>query len=225
MNPRFVFLALLSLYSFIGIVWLKWNIFFFVYLFWFENIINIFADMVRVMSVSHFTENKGQVANKWQALGMLFGSIFVNFVYFIFIFIGLGILYPLFIKNPDLAKEFIFDMLKIVLFKNNSFNTALVACVVYNIIAYVRDFVLRPKYNAQNLYPFPQTFSKNDMILHITILIGLGSVFLLHHPEFGGKWGLDATVWADYGVGIVMIALRLGFGLYDAGKNFPTSIR
>jgi|GEM_PF-2650660 len=221
MAARFVFLCLLAAYSFAGIVFFRWSIFYVVYLYWFENVIGIFAKAFEVASTPSIAiqAHKNQPATKWEAIGSLFGSLLLNTGYFVFILVGIGVLYPVFILSNTLAKEFIFDALQIVLFMNNTFNIALGACVAYKAVVYLRDFVFSKKYTVRNPLPFPTLFSKQDLVLHLTILLGVGSVFLLHHPDFGGKYGLDRTKWGEYGIGIMMIAIKMSFELYYLQKS------
>jgi hypothetical protein len=216
MQARFVLLCLLSAYSLVGLVYLKWNIFYFVYLYWCENVVHIFFNILKVNSTPHLGN-----ANRSEAIGALGGSLFANFVYFVFIVVGIGIMYPAFVMDRQAGKDAIFQMIGILFFKNTPFNLALVSCLAYKTGEYIRDFWIRPRYNAQNRLPTFATFSKQDMVLHITILLGLGLGFALEHPDFGGKFGLSKSGWSAYSVGIVMILVRLGFEwreLSQAGK-------
>lgn len=214
--PYFVFLCILFLYSFIGIVWLQWNIFHIVYLYWCENMLYIGFQILEVWSVKDLKLIKeGESLVKKEAFNLLFTSLFVNIVYFIFIIVAIGFIYPVAVLDNAVAKKYIFHVLSIIMFKNSFFNIALLACLVYKIIAYflLQYFKNTVKYTKKLI--IQGVFSKQNIVLHLTILLGLGSILLLQHPDFGGKYGLGKTAWASYGIGIVMIMSRLGVEIYE----------
>jgi fumarate reductase subunit D len=203
----------------VGIIFFKWNIFYFVYLYWFENVIHIFFNLLKVNTTSHLVTSQNYPATRGQAMSALFGSMFANFVYFVFIIVGFGFMYPLGALEGEARTAYFVEMIKVFMFQNRLFNMAIWACILYKTIEYIRDFMVKRRYNAQNPFIAPAIFNKQEMVLHITILVGLGGMFMLQHPEFGGKIGLHKATWTHYFVAFVMIAVKLGFDAFELFKE------
>jgi hypothetical protein len=90
-----------ALFSVFGILYLDWGVFHIVYLFWFENLVRIIAYRFKVANVDYVTisgkneKARDENGNLLMSLKSVFTTrLFMYFVYFVFIVIGLGLVMP-----------------------------------------------------------------------------------------------------------------------------------
>jgi hypothetical protein len=179
-----------AIFSIIGLLYFEWGVFHIVYLFWFENLVKIIFYRLKVREVEYveiagdLQQSKLENGKIKPALISIFTTrLFMYFVYFVFIIIGLGFILPFVEASKEDSYRALYDFVRIFTFKDWQFNIALLTCVLDELMSYYRDFKLNKKHSAKLPYKVPMPFSREDVILHLSILTSLAIAFLLKHPE------------------------------------------
>lgn len=196
----------------VGVVFFGWSIFPIILLFWAENFIQIIFMGISAYSTP-FTEIDSKNTEETSISQILFGKFFVNVVYLIFTCLGFVFL-VISVKKEEGFKYFM-DIIHLSIGKNTSFNTAILACLGRELWIYVRDFWIKKAYNAKNHYIMGGTFGYKELILHISILLGLGVSFGLSkwvNENFGE--GQIAYFLAKYGFIMLFLGVKLAFEIY-----------
>ena len=97
------------------------------------------------------------------------------------------------------------------------FNFALIGCILDELMSYFRDFKKNKIYTKTRPYVVPMAFEKADVILHLTIIIGITAVFLIKHPE-SPVFGF-VKISPIFLVGMVLSLLILVFQIFSAFKQ------
>ncbi len=201
-----------ALYALLGVIFLGWGMFPIVFLFWVENFIqSIFAVL------SAYTAPKAQInsADKGEKTisQVFFGKMFVNIIYFIFIMVMFGLM--AFVSDRKDGFKTFTDMIKVCYGLNPVFNVAVLACFSRELWFYVHDFFIKKKYNAENPFVLGGTFGYREIIMHVSILVGGGSVLGL------SKWTVEnfpnnpiALFWVKFGFIIFFLLLKMSVEIY-----------
>lgn len=213
-----------AIYSIIGLLYFNWGVFHIVYLFWFENLIKIFFYRLKVGKVEYvllsgeLDKSRDEDGRLKQELKNIFMTrLFMYFVYFVFIVIGLGIILPLVETNKEIAYRGIYDFVRVFNFMDWEFNFALIGCILDELMSYFRDFKKNKIYTKTRPYVVPMAFEKADVILHLTIIIGITAAFLIKHPEspiFG-----FTKISPIFFVGLILSLLILVFQIFSAFRQ------
>ncbi len=179
-----------AIFSIIGLMYFEWGVFHIVYLFWFENLVKIFFYRLKVREVE-YVEIAGELQQSKEENGKIKSALisifttrlFMYFVYFVFIIIGLGFILPFVEASKEDSYRALYDFVRIFTFKDWQFNIALLTCILDELMSFYRDFKLNKKHSAKLPYKVPMPFSREDVILHLSILTSLAIAFLLKHPE------------------------------------------
>jgi uncharacterized membrane protein len=210
-----------AIYSIIGLLYFNWGVFHIVYLFWFENLIKIFFYRLKVGKVEYvllsgeLEKSRDEDGRLKQELKNIFMTrLFMYFVYFVFIVIGLGIILPLVETNKEIAYKGIYDFVRVFNFMDWEFNFALIGCILDELMSYFRDFKKNKIYTKTRPYVVPMAFEKADVILHLTIIIGITAAFLIKHPE-SPVLGFT-KISPIFLVGLILSLLILVFQIFSA---------
>jgi len=213
-----------AIYSIIGLLYFNWGVFHIVYLFWFENLIKIFFYRLKVGKVEYvllsgeLEKSRDEDGRLKQELKNIFMTrLFMYFVYFVFIVIGLGIILPLVETNKEIAFRGIYDFVRVFNFMDWEFNFALIGCILDELMSYFRDFKKNKIYTKTRPYFVTMAFEKADVILHLTIIIGITAAFLIKHPE-SPVFGF-AKISPIFLVGLILSLLILVFQIFSAFKQ------
>lgn len=213
-----------AIFSIIGLLYFNWGVFHIVYLFWFENLIKIFFYRLKVGKVEYvllsgeLEKSRDEYGRLKQALKNIFITrLFMYFVYFIFIVIGLGIILPLVETNKEIAYRGIYDFFRIFNFLDWEFNFALIGCILDELMSYFRDFKKTKIYTNARPYVVPLAFEKADVILHLTIITGITAAFLIKHPE-STVFGFT-KISPIFLVGMILSLLILVFQIFSAFRQ------
>jgi hypothetical protein len=213
-----------AIYSIIGLLYFNWGVFHIVYLFWFENLIKIFFYRLKVGKVEYvllsgeLDKSRDEDGRLKQELKNIFMTrLFMYFVYFVFIVIGLGIILPLVETNKEIAYRGIYDFVRVFNFMDWEFNFALIGCILDELMSYFRDFKKTKIYTKTRPYVVPMAFEKADVILHLTIIIGIAAAFLIKHPE-SPVFGFT-KISPIFLVGLILSLLILVFQIFSAFRQ------
>jgi hypothetical protein len=213
-----------AIYSIIGLLYFNWGVFHIVYLFWFENLIKIFFYRLKVGKVEYvllsgeLEKSRDEDGRLKQELKNIFMTrLFMYFVYFVFIVIGLGIILPLVETNKEIAYRGIYDFVRVFNFMDWEFNFALIGCILDELMSYFRDFKKNKIYTKTRPYVVPMAFEKADVILHLTIIIGITAAFLIKHPE-SPVFGFT-KISPIFFVGLILSLLILVFQIFSAFRQ------
>ena len=213
-----------AIYSIIGLLYFNWGVFHIVYLFWFENLIKIFFYRLKVGKVEYvllsgeLEKSRDEDGRLKQELKNIFMTrLFMYFVYFVFIVIGLGIILPLVETNKEIAYRGIYDFVRVFNFMDWEFNFALIGCILDELMSYFRDFKKNKIYTKTRPYVVPMAFEKADVILHLTIIIGITAAFLIKHPE-SPVFGFT-NISPIFLVGLILSLLILVFQIFSAFRQ------
>ncbi len=179
-----------AIFSITGLLYFEWGVFHIVYLFWFENLVKIIFYRLKVREIE-YVEIAGELQQSKEENGKIKSALisifttrlFMYFVYFVFIIIGLGFILPIVEASKEDSYRALYDFVRIFTFKDWQFNIALLTCVLDELMSYYRDFKLNKKHSAKLPYKVPMPFSSEDLVLHLSILTSLAIAFLLKHPE------------------------------------------
>jgi hypothetical protein len=213
-----------AIFSITGLIYFEWGVFHIVYLYWFENLVKIFFNRLKVGNVE-FVEVSGELQQSRAENGKIKPAIvsifttrlFMYFVYFIFIVIGLGFILPFVEASKDDSYRALYDFVRIFTFKDWQFNLALLTCLLDELMSFYRDFKLNKKYSARLPYKVPMPFSREDVILHLSILTSIVIAFLLKHPESPllGFTSISPMIISA----VILIMTILLFQLYSVNKE------
>jgi hypothetical protein len=179
-----------AIFSITGLLYFEWGVFHIVYLYWFENLVKIIFYRLKVSNVEYveiageFQHARAENGKIMPALISIFTTrLFMYFVYFVFIIIGLGFILPYVEASKEDSFKALISFVKIFTFRDWQFNIALLTCILDELMCYYRDFKLNKKHSAKLPYKVPMPFSSEDLILHLCILLSIVVAFLLKHPE------------------------------------------
>lgn len=167
----------------LGITQGQVNVFYIIYLFWFQELIRTLVDFVYL-----FWKQK-TIGGKFDFIKISFGSFFILFIYAVFIVLLFG--FMLNWGNRDLLGKNIL----VLMFRNWYFNA--------NMLLFLAEYIyFRSKSDNTNLQM--PLFSKRHIILHISIIIG-GFMQLVVVPRFN----LDKNIWASALVIVPFLLLKM----------------
>ena len=213
-----------AIFSITGLFYFEWGVFHIVYLFWFENLIKIIFYRLKVSNVE-YVEIAGELQQakvengkiKPFLISIFATRLFMYFVYFVFIIIGLGFILPFVEASKEDSFKALYNFVKIFTFRDWQFNIALLTCILDELMSYYRDFKLNKKHSAKLPYKVPMPFSSEDVILHLCILLSIVFAFLLKHP---GSPLLGLTTISPMIISAVLLIIAiLLFQLYCVYKG------
>lgn len=213
-----------AIFSIIGLIYFEWGVFHIVYLYWFENLIKIFFNRLKVGNVE-FVEVSGELQQSRAENGKLKPVIvsifttwlFIYFVYFVFIVIGLGFILPLTEASKEDNYGALYGFVYIITFKDWQFNLVLLSCLLDELMSFYRDFKLNKKHSDRLPYKVPKPFSREDAALHLSILTSIVIAFLLKHPE-SPLLGFTSITPMIISAVVLIITIML-FQLYTVNKE------
>lgn len=170
MKPYFNILYRISfaIYLFIGVLYFNWTIFPIIFLFWCENMMEILILILIVNTFPHIQQEE-DINHK----SSIYVRIFMNTIYFVFITFGYGFISLLSLKS-EVSKDNLGAIIKIFAGLDRTFNISLCLIFLKILSLYVFNFHIKKIYNANNLFIFPDAFGYKELILHLSIIIGLG---------------------------------------------------
>jgi hypothetical protein len=167
----------------LGITQGQVNVFYIIYLFWFQELIRTLVDFV------YLIWEKKTIREKFDFIKISFGSFFILFIYVVFIVLLFG--FMLNWGNRDLLGKNIL----VLMFRNWYFNA--------NMLLFLAEYIyFRSKSDKTNLQM--PLFSRRHIILHISIIIG-GFMQLVVVPSFN----LENNIWASALVIVPFLLLKI----------------
>ena len=167
----------------LGITQGQVNVFYIIYLFWFQELIRTLVDFV------YLIWEKKTIREKFDFIKISFGSFFILFIYVVFIVLLFG--FMLNWGNRDLLGKNIL----VLMFRNWYFNA--------NMLLFLAEYIyFRSKSDKTNLQM--PLFSRRHIILHISIIIG-GFMQLVVVPSFK----LENNIWASALVIVPFLLLKI----------------
>lgn len=167
----------------LGITQGQVNVFYIIYLFWFQELIRTLVDFV------YLIWKKKTIREKFDFIKISFGSFFILFIYVVFIVLLFG--FMLNWGNKDLLGKNIL----VLIFRNWYFNA--------NMLLFLAEYIyFRSKSDNTNLQM--PLFSRRHIILHISIIIG-GFMQLVVVPSFN----LENNIWASALVIVPFLLLKI----------------
>lgn len=213
-----------ALYSIIGLIYLDWGVFHIVYLFWFENLVRIISYRFKLNALE-FVSFSGNTQPVRDTEGRIYGTLkqvfqtrlFMYFVYFVFIVVGLGIVLPMIETDNDTSFKGLYNFVRVFTFRDWDFNLALITCVMDEFMSYLNDFKKHKRYSRENPFRVPVPFEKEDVILHLSIIFTAVFAFFFKHPDSPVQ-GI-VTCSPMIAAGIILVLFILGFQIYTVRKG------
>lgn len=202
---QIIFTIALCAFAFYSLISENGNIFYIVYLFWFDELIRTIS--LYIQSKIYLRNNNNDTAFKTD-FRFIKGRFFMLFIYSIFIVLVFGIFFNIFQKNLPILTENVL----IVTFKNISFNICLMIAIVREIITIRANSKLISNYK-----PDIQLMSTNIMTLHISII--LGGLFWAFVNGKIGNYKLDLGIFQPYAIGIPFFVIKLFFDIRAVREN------
>ncbi len=221
-----------AFYSIWGILFFEWDVFYIVYLFWFENFIKIFAFRLKAGSVDYIRSND-QCLSARESSGKLIKPLreifqtrlFFYFAYFVFIVIGLGLIFPFILPDTDQTLKAVVSFISILTFKNWEFNLALLLVIANEALVYYRDFKVKKIYSKANPFPMPFVLERADIVLHISIILTGVFVFMQKHPSFAGIFpSIEASAFYMASA-VILVTIKLIADVYEVYRNKSQSVK
>lgn len=180
-----------------------------IYLYWFESLLLIFFDCIRIgaaqgrqigggifnkMAIGGVRES-GEVAGFSAKAGLILRTIIIRvllllfYLLFIVAFVGFRIT----------GKEHKMDVMETMIFRNQFFNTAVIIFLINMVVQLIGGFFISGKYHTDSPRTYANFFDGRTMLMHVMIV---GSVFI--HQFFFEKKSYAATGEIVY-VGIFML--------------------
>jgi len=176
-----------------------------IYLYWFESLLLVFFDCIRIMaaqgshrsSMNPFSvlEKEEGSASLRRKTGLVIRTIVVRvglllfYLLFIVLFIGFQLT----------AKAHGVDVLETLVFRNRFFNTSILVFLINMTVQLIGGFFMNGKYRTEAPANYASIFGGRTILIHVMIV---GSVFI-HQYFFQGK-SYEATGEIAY-IGIFML--------------------
>lgn len=222
MNSRILMLIISTIYTLGGIIFLGWDVFYIVYLFWFENFIRIVSYRFKINSVSHILSNNQVIDARYPNGNLVIElktpfalRLFFYFLYFIFIVVGFGLVFPLLMPDSDSMLKAFVSFISIVTFKHFDFNIALLLCIVNEVVLYYKEFKINKLGSLERPFSPPSLLEKEDMILHLSIIFTGVFAFVAKHPAFETFQNSFTAASFVFVPAILLVTLKFFAQLYD----------
>ncbi len=206
-----------TIYALIGVIFLDWSIFPIIFLFWAENFVQIIflgitgysSPHIRIESLDKNEKNIGQI---------LFGKFFVNIIYLVFVLLSFVFL-SLSLDKKDSFRLFM-EIMRLFGGDNLSFNVAILACFLRELWLYIDNIFIKNTYTTKNPYIVGGTFGQKEIILHISILIGLGISVGLSRWIYDNFGQTEIAIFlVKYGFICFFLLLKLGVEIKVSGNK------
>ena len=206
-----------------GIFFLQKNFFFIIYIFWFEALIQVLFNYFRIRKAGKdLTElPKGRITINQRELTLqdynnrpyfaryyAFGNLFLLFVYWVFIIIMVGFVFPLTANN----KEMLIQNIRIMFFIDKAFLLALFVFFAKSLASYYNDYILGKEYEKTDVMKFSSIFNRQNLTMHVSLILGVACWFLVQRelPAY--------SAYIMSAAATVFILIKLLADLYEYNK-------
>ena len=180
------------------------------YLYWFESLLLILFDFIRILSargsevgesmsyvkVLRSTSEDGYVRGFWRKLGMALSTAVVRALLLLFYLVFL----ILFIGFHVTAKGHEMHVMETIVFQDQFFNTSVIAFIINMLVQLIGVFFIGGQYRKYSPRTYTSFMDVRTIIIHVMLA---GSVFI-HQFFFEGK-SYEATGEIVY-IGLFMLA-------------------
>lgn len=171
----------LNLMPVIGYWFFGWSMFSIVYIFWVEAVIISFYYVIE----KFLAKGREPVLAQPNAITRCLGSLkILAFRWGIMLFYWIFILVFVALGQGKLQQHESIDNLKILFFKDSSFNVAVVVFALSGCLHLIQDFVLSGKYKSALFSEYSSVFDARTIIIHVVIVMGTFAYqFLLNYAS------------------------------------------
>ena len=173
-----LYIIALNLLPVWGVLYWGWTPFFVFYLFWMETLIVAFFNAVKIIGCRgvEYEEKLHNSSHKYSGLHVNYAShigkairyllirIFIFCFYLVFIVVFIGLIASN--KNEGMS------IFKVMWFRSLSFNLALLAFILNQLIQLILDFYQNGDYKRTHPSDFASIFDGRQLVVHIAVVLG-----------------------------------------------------
>ena len=208
-----------------GILFLKRNFFFVMYIFWFESLIRILFNALRIWKAGKdvteipkekMTINKREFTiadiNNRSYYARIYCStnLFLLFTYLVFIIVMVGFVFPFSLDD----NEMLIQNINIMFFRDGAFLIALLMFFASSLYNYLFGYIRNDAYKNTTVLMIGSLFEKQNLVMHISLILGIG-FWIISQRYFPSYKNYSMMVLAS-----VFVAIKLSVDIYSHHSSF-----
>jgi hypothetical protein len=206
-----------------GVLFQHKNVFFVIYIFWFQALIHVAFNLLRILKAGkdltklpemNVTINKREFTladynnRSYYALYYGLGHLFLLFIYWVFIIQMVGFVIPLSIDDKEMFRQNIL----IMIFRDYTFVLALLVFFVRAAIEY-SDYILSGAYKSTSILMMGPVFGQENLVMHTSLITGIGLWFMVRrfYPAY--------SAYTMLAFAVAFITIKLIADLYSHSRK------